>query len=125
MSMTWRDHPALALDIFQPVLDRRNPPTILLDMLFTEYSNWYFLAIRIADRHAKDSFGFKNALSVMTYRSMPKIGVKLFGCIEPVMQWQVIFIGSPVLSHGRFGMIIRVHQSTSTPLASYVKWVVS
>jgi hypothetical protein len=86
-----RLHPGLLRDACEPVCDCRDEAgEVLSDMLFCDDTDRDCLSVRIDQDMAKDFLGLKDAQGVVTQGTMPERGLVGFGCVEPIMDSQIV-----------------------------------
>jgi hypothetical protein len=101
-------HPQGRPQIFQPVLDRRNPAKIFLHVLLAHPTHGDHPAIAVGERDAKDAFGQEDTFGMMAERPVADVGQAHFTLVEKVVNRQVVFrLAAPTLDAGQ-GVVIRV-----------------
>jgi hypothetical protein len=92
-------HPALWLDLEQPILGCGNAAKIFPDMLFSYIPDWNFVSVAIHNGNSKQLLGQKNALSMMAKRAVAKVCEECFRLIKPVVDREIVFNLSAELSN--------------------------
>ena len=78
-------HPHFHLDVLEPIGNCGYAPTaVLFDMLLTDIANRDCAPIAIDYRATENPLGLKDALRMVSERTMPRVCKDLFGRIEPL-----------------------------------------
>src|SRR5262249_47504259 len=83
-------HPRLELKVFQPVLDRRNPAEIVLDVLLADGADRNRLADAVRQRRPEDRLAQEDAFAVVAERAMAHVGDVRLALVEPVVDREVV-----------------------------------
>src|ERR1700758_3540892 len=84
-------HPALWLDLQQPILGCGNAAKIFPDMLFSHIPHGDLFSVAVHDGYAEQFPCQKNPLGVMTQSSMAEIRKERLRLVKPVVNWEVVF----------------------------------
>jgi hypothetical protein len=76
--------------MLQPVLDRRYPTEIILDVLFADRPYRDGFSKAIGQRRSEDRFAKEDAFAVMAKRSVPDICDMGLALIKPAMDGQIV-----------------------------------
>jgi hypothetical protein len=98
-------HPALWLDLEQPILGCGNAAKIFPDMLFSYIPDWNFVSVAIHNGNSKQLLGQENALRVMAKCPVAKVCEECFRLIKPVVNREVVFRFSAELPDAAFGVL--------------------
>jgi len=83
-------HPAIGLNLPQPILDRGNPAEVFQNVLLTDESHWDHTAGRERDRGAKQLFEHEDARRMMPEGPVPEVSHVLLAGVEPLVQVQIL-----------------------------------
>lgn len=76
--------------MLEPILHRRNKPTIFAHMLFANEPNRNSATITVGDRRTENLFTHKNPFGMVPKGAVTIIRHHLFGLIKPVVDRKII-----------------------------------
>jgi hypothetical protein len=98
-------HPALWLDLEQPILGCGNATQIFPNMLFSYIPDMGLFSVAVYDGYAKQFLCQKDALGMMTQSSVAEIRKERLGLVEPVVDREIVFRFSAELSGAALGVL--------------------
>jgi len=97
-------HPALWLDLEQPILGCGNAAQIFPNMLFSYIPDRDLFSVAVYDGYAKQVLSQKDSLGMMAQSSMTEIRKERLRLVEPVVDREIVFRFSAELPCAALGV---------------------